>query len=229
MGTILPYEKKRDISVGVTGWDFIDRIEVLKNNKVMHREFPEDTTPSTPQWDKPVILRIEYGWGVFSGGPIYDWDIQVRIIDGAILEHMKGFQSGPFDETRRDQVTEIDDTGLRITSFTSRVQALRGMPTKCVALKVKGKLDTEIVISLKKPFSKTIKKKLGDLALENDIFLTAPYPAPALTLHRLVFAGDYQSQFSITDKDPSGEAAWYYVRLNQKNGQLAVSSPIWVE
>ena len=48
-------------------------------------------------------------------------------------------------------------------------------------------------------------------------------------LHRLVFAANYRTSFRVADRDDGSKANWYYVRVVQSNGQMAWSSPIWVD
>jgi hypothetical protein len=38
-----------------------------------------------------------------------------------------------------------------------------------------------------------------------------------------------QASFEFTDRNFLPEKAWYYVRVLQQDGQLAWSSPIWIE
>ena len=48
-------------------------------------------------------------------------------------------------------------------------------------------------------------------------------------LHRIVFADNYEASYTVDDEDGGGSVNWYYVRVVESNGQLAWSSPIWVE
>ena len=66
MGQELAYVKKREVAVIVTGWDQVDRVELLKNNRVIHRDFPMDRVPYRSSWDRPVLVRVEYGWGPWA-------------------------------------------------------------------------------------------------------------------------------------------------------------------
>ena len=63
MGQALAYVKKREVVVTVTGWDQVDRVELLKNNRVIHRDFPMDRVPDRSSWDRPELVRVEYGCG----------------------------------------------------------------------------------------------------------------------------------------------------------------------
>lgn len=63
MGRSIPATGDRNIRVKVKGKDVIDRVEVLRNNKVIHRDHPVDRTIGASSWKKSVLCRIEFGWG----------------------------------------------------------------------------------------------------------------------------------------------------------------------
>jgi hypothetical protein len=46
---------------------------------------------------------------------------------------------------------------------------------------------------------------------------------------RLAFAANCETTFSVDDEDNGDSLNWYYVRVFQSNGEMAWSSPIWVE
>ena len=60
-------------------------------------------------------------------------------------------------------------------------------------------------------------------------FFTGPFPNESLLIHPLVFSEHSKTEFNIIDKQLSRSVNWYYIRVIQANGQLAWSSPIWVE
>lgn len=73
MGSELPYARRRQLAISVTGWDEIDRVEVLKNNVVIHRDHPVDRIASTRRWAEPVLIRAgalgrPWGWAAFATG-----------------------------------------------------------------------------------------------------------------------------------------------------------------
>jgi len=125
MGQDLAYVKKREVAVTVTGWDQVDRVELLKNNRVIHRDFPMDRVPDRSSWDRPVLVRVEYGWGPWAAlgaDRTADWDLHISV-DGGRLEAVQTcFQSGPLDEDRRDRIVAQSDHHLRVQSFTARRQ-----------------------------------------------------------------------------------------------------------
>ena len=76
----------------------------------------------------------------------------------------------------------------------------------------------------------TVSKSLHELVENNAVFFTGEFPAESLILHPVVFSDHYSTSFEFTDTvDSQKEADWYYVRVIQTNGQMAWSSPIWVE
>ena len=48
-------------------------------------------------------------------------------------------------------------------------------------------------------------------------------------LHRVIPEAGYSANFSIADTDELSERTNYRVRVEQRNGQRAWSSPIWIE
>ena len=232
MGRELPYTKRRELAVAVTGWDQIDRVEILKNNRVLHRDFPMDREPTAKSWDEPVLLRFEYGWGPWPAldmTRICDWDFDITI-DGGVLEDVQRcFQAGPLDESRRDKIIECSDKHLRVQSFTALRQQFEDISTKAVVLKIRGNPDTRVKVALNKPTNESVSQTFRQLAESNEMLFTGDFPKESAMLHRLVFADHYHTSYKVPDIDDGEGVNWYYLRVVQANNQYAWSSPIWVE
>jgi hypothetical protein len=232
MGQELPYVPDRELKVAVTGWDQVDRVEILKNNRVIHRQFPMDRTASSQSWDRPVLIRFEYGWGPWPAlgmSRVCDWTIACTVEGGVLEDVQPCFQAGPFDEGRRDRIVERSANGVRVQSFTALRDQFEDISTKAVALKVRGGPQTQLTIALESPVSQSLKLRLRDLAESGETLFTGPFPKESAMVHRLVFNDHYQTSYSFHDAGDGGIANWYYVRVVQANGQMAWSSPIWVE
>jgi hypothetical protein len=231
MGQELPYAREREIKLEVSGWDQVDRVELLKNNRVIHRDFPMDRAVSTRSWDQPVLVRFEYGWGPWPAlgmARICDWDIRVKIEGGVLEEVQTCFQSGPFDETRRDRVLERTERSLRVRSFTALRDMIEDVPTKAVVLKLRGTPETRVTVALEAPARVSLTQSLRELAESSETLSTGPFPRESALLHRLVFREHSHTSYTVPDRDEGAAVNWYYVRVTQANGQLAWSSPIWV-
>jgi hypothetical protein len=232
MGTEMPYTKQRKLAVTVTGWDQLDRVEILKNNRVLHRDFPMDRVPTDRSWDQPVLLRFEYGWGPWAAldmARVCDWDIEIRLEGGRLEEVQTCFQAGPLDEARRDKIVERSAQYLRVQSFTALRQQFEDISTKAVVLKVRGNPDTHVEVSLRKPTTVSLAQTFRQLAESGETLFTGDFPKESALLHRLVFHDHYHTSYKVSDVDDGKQLTWYYLRAVQANNQLAWSSPIWIE
>ena len=232
MGAETAYAKKRVISVKADGWDRIDRVELLRNERVIHRDFPVDTQPPSDPWREQFLLRIEFGWGPWASLEMprtCDWEMNIELQGGRILDYQPCFQSGPLDEDRRNRITTRGETALHVKSYTSRLDAYAERPTNAVVLKVQADPDSQLVIQTSKPAKKVFRKTLAELLESNEVIFTGPFPDESILVHRLVPSALATSTFTLTDKRRGDTADWYRIRVVQANGQLAWSSPIWVD
>jgi hypothetical protein len=232
MGEALPAVNTRTISVKVKGQDVIDRVEVLRNNKVIYRNFPIDNDIDESSWEKPILCRIEFGWGpwdFFNMERITDWEFDVHVSNGRIISATPCFQSGPYDEDRRNKITKVEDNRCQFISYTSRKQAYEERATNSIVLEIQGSTRTELDLTLTSPGNIRIRKTLEELAVSSDITFTGDFPSESIMIHRIVFNENYQTRFDFTDQHESETTDWYYVRVTQTNGSLAWSSPVWVE
>ena len=103
------------------------------------------------------------------------------------------------------------------------------MPTASVVLKLRGGPETRLTVRLTSPTNVSLTQSLGQLASSNEMLFTGDFPKESAMLHRVVFHDNYQTSYKFADHDDGREPNWYYVRVVQSNGQMAWSSPIWVD
>ncbi len=231
MGETIGPASKRSIQVRVKGEDVIDRVEVLKNNRVIHRDHPVDREPTEASWSEPVLTRIEFGWGPwadFNMPRTADWEFTVEVRNGKLLSVSPHWQSRPFDEDRRDKVVLVGGRSCDVVSFTSRQGAYEEKPTKDVVLEIQGSPQTEIVMSLTKPAKHVFRKLLKELAESSEVFFTGEFSSESVMFHRVGFSENYRAEFVVVDEGGGQSADWYQVRVAQTNESYAWSSPIWV-
>ncbi|MBN2316815.1 MAG: DUF3604 domain-containing protein [Sedimentisphaerales bacterium] len=232
MGETISAVTDRMIRVGVKGEDVIDRIEVLRNNEVIYRDHPVDRQIKAFGWKQPVLCRIEFGWGPWGDlnmARICDWRFNVGVNNGKILSATPCFQSGPFDEQRRNRLEMVDNGCCQVVSYTSRMQAYEERATNGIILKILGSPETTLDVEATQPTNVQITKSLKELAQSSDVVFTGPFTSESILLHRLVFADQYDAHFELMDKRQTNQTDWYTVRVVQSNGSLAWSSPIWLK
>ncbi|MFB3825569.1 MAG: DUF3604 domain-containing protein [Bryobacteraceae bacterium] len=229
MGRELPYTRERSLRVAVTGWDQVERVEVLKNNRVVHRNFPADRETGSASWSKPVLARFEYGWGPWPALGITrtcDWDFRIRLEGGVLESAGTCFTPGPLEEGRRDQVLERDERGVRVRSFTALRQQVEDRSQKAIVLRMRGTPETRITVELQQPVKQSMTLTFRELAESSEMLYTGEFPRESALLHRIVFNEHYETSFDF--HDTGAGPGYYYVRVAQANGQMAWSSPIWV-
>jgi len=232
MGETIPATITRNIHVKAKGRDIIDRVEVLRNNEVIYRDHPVDRKIPPSGWKKPILCRIEFGWGPWGDlnmARVCDWQFTVNVNDGKIVSALPCFQSGPFDEDRRNKIMNINDISCEVISYTSRMQAYEEKATNSIILEILGSPKTKLKVSLNQPVQKTIIKSLEQLAKSSDTIFTGPFTSESMLLHHIVFSENYKTEFEFTDNRRTEKTDWYYVRVVQSNGSLAWSSPIWLK
>ncbi len=232
MGSELPYSRRRLIHARVRGWDQIDRVELVKNGKVVHRDFPVDRPAGPQSWSRPVIVRFEYGWGPWTAlgwNRTADWDFTIRADGGRILEAQPCFTSGPLDETRRDRIVSRDERSVRVESYTALKQRIDDFSQKAVVMRLQGGPDTRLTVSCTRPTRCSLTQSLAQLTESNETLFTGDFPFESAMLQRVVFNENWETAFAVEDEGDGRRTDWYYLRVIQSNGQMAWSSPVWVE
>jgi len=230
LGSVVPRATERRIEVEVSGWDDLAMVEVLRNNRVIHRHFPEDHADPAQPFAGLVKCRVEYGWGPWTALGIprtADWRMEVRLSGGRLVRYQPCFQSGPMDEERRNRVLEFDATHCCWESYTSRAGCFAETPTNALVLEIAGGPEAVLTLELAEPVAAAWSWPLRELAESSAIEFTAGFPCESLLVHRLVPADMSQARFAFTDGSAGDD--FYYVRATQANGQMAWSSPIWTE
>ena len=171
------------------------------------------------EFDQPgkFVCLAGYEWHSASAGDYHvlfpDLDAELKLPDD--LRELQQFAK------KRGCILTPHHPALR--------QLIDDVSTKAVVLKVRGGAQTRLTIALDKPARTSLALSLGDLAESSETLHTGPFPKESGLLHRLVFHEHYTSSFTVADQESGSAANWYYVRVAESNGQLAWSSPIWVE
>jgi hypothetical protein len=78
------------------------------------------------------------------------------------------------------------------------------------------------------PCERTQVISLADLALRSKEMHTGPYPSESYQFHRLVPLKQSHMARRLS-VELSGGSSFIYLRVTQKNGQMAWSSPVFVD
>jgi hypothetical protein len=246
MGSVLPFAPARHIRVAVRGSDAIDRIEILRNGRVLATHCHQGT------WDLPAggrpgrfKLRVEPGWGPHLGEipmPDQHWQGELTVTGGRMI----GWE--PAWVTRDQGVPELAGGVARFTMVSRQHYATRPCqgatifefeadPDAALTLRLNG---IELAEPVRAFAARSRVLWYRDECIERVGAATGLEPEDAgrgdtyfhnackAKLHRVIPEAGYTATFEITDDEPLTGETHYRIRVEQRNGQRAWSSPIWV-
>jgi len=232
MGSEIPFAPQREIAFEVEGWDEIDKVEVVKNGRTLATFRPDCAEPWEP-WPGVAKCRVEWGWGPWADldmARTADWELALRTQGGRIESGMTCFQSGPYEETKRNCVLKKEASEWRWQSYTSRRQAYEERATNAIVFEITGKPSDRLELTLDKPAERCLNLSLAELSANSAIEFTGPFTSESVLIHRLVSPHEYRLTGEYVDECPDATGAdHYYLRVTQANGQMAWCSPVWVE
>jgi len=232
MGTQMAFVPDRQFDVHVRGEDAVASVELLRNGRVIHRHFPGDTAPKAAELPGRVKCRIQYGWGPWAAldlGHTCQWNVTIRIANGRFLRATPCFQSGPFEESLRDELGVLSPHEIHLRSYTSRVKCFAEDPTKAIVCEIEGAPDAVLSVQLNRPVKQEIQASLAQLTDDNLVSFTGGFTAESLIVHPLISPAAYDVSVRYHDRRKAGGGSdWYYVRVTEENGHMAWSSPMWV-
>ena len=250
MGSVLRTEEAPRIRVNVVASQALDRIEILRNNRVVYTHCHSGT------WDVPVgegpvraKVKVECGWGPtpqynFAAPPKH-WNGELLLSGGRILSVEPCFtnwdqklepllaRSCRFHLTTGPRELRLNPSSRQALIF--EVEAPLRAP---MALETDGwqkstnlseALEGSQVVGLVEQARAQISERflLRPEEIENpDTFWHNAYK---VKIHTAIPEDGYTAEVEWVDENPDPGTNWYYVRVSELNGQMAWSSPIWVE
>lgn len=226
MGDITMANSERHLEVSVDAGDTIDYIEVLHNNRIVHRE---SVLPQY-QHDDTFKVYIEMGWAEQNGA--FAWDATFRITQGTLQGVEPRFRghsptANP-DENEPFAYTQMtcDDAHIHVMTHTYRNPSLHTSATEGLSLTITGSAETCITATIN---GRDYAVRLDELMTGSRTFYMGGFVSPAICFHRAVPQSEYRHRFSLTHHHQTSQRDWYYVRVRQTNNQWAWGSPIWIE
>lgn len=234
LGSQLPRQDRRMITAEVVAGGPIDRIEVIKNGRRRYRhDHPVELAVVPPQAPAIGKIVVEVGWGQ-KGEPVR-WDVEATLEGGRLLSvepRLHGHDvvdpldtaDGPYAFSNWDH----DGNTVRMTTRTVGNPTATSPQTQAVCLEVHASPSATLQVranGTERRFS------VAELTESARTFYTAGFVSPAVRVHRFAHAASYTAALAFTDDEQpeSGrDEDWYYVRVIQRNGHAAWSSPIWV-
>jgi hypothetical protein len=243
LGSTIRQPGTRSIQLDVVAWDKIERIDILKNNRLLQVAVEPDGPAPDATGKVRARFMLEWGWDRKTAN---EWQNRLEVPHGQILQALPCYRNRVQNRVGRGIQTRSEST-VEWTSHTIMVEG--AAPARRFAdamwFEVETGLDAPITLTMscggrQKEVPLTLREILAGAQLVHMV----PVPvtnngnhwAQLETLAKVrINQGFPTSQLSVSlryeDSTSSapGQTDFYYARVTQKNGHRAWSSPIWVE
>ncbi len=226
MGDILPPATQRTLHYDVQAVASVDSVDIWKNGRPLFRTAPyEQSKPESGIW----YARIEFGWDGLDTKAVTDWRIQARVLDGALLEVQPALAAGGGCTERIHGCTSFDSDGATLEAYTSR---LNSRPTSGWVLKIQGTAKSRVSMDVSTTRAGadggcSLTGTLDELCVRTECAGISPiFSAPKITLGAALPVEAAACSGTFTDQSP-GPDDFYFLKVRQRNGQSAWTSPIW--
>ena len=250
MGDVIEKRGGVHLSVRVRGCDALDRIELLRNNRVIATHCHQGT------WEPPTggerircKLRVEAGWGAKTVDepdlPSRQWRCAIEVPDGAVVGaepcwKTPGQRIGAVGGSRCEFgfLTATQDVPHGGVPSEATLFELEGRPEDTVRLELDGKrLDMTLseamaasrIVSYSDEAAQRARAACGidpDSLTRKDRLYFYGHKAK---IHRAIPEQGFSGSLDHVDESPPAGRNHYRVRVTQRNGQAAWSSPIWAD
>ena len=245
MGSRLLAAGPRQVHVAVTGLDALDRIEVLRDERVIATHNHQAAwEPPRPGVRSRFLLRLEVGWGPAADElevGQHAWEGELILSGGRFLRSVPCWRTpgqGPV-ALAHDRATFAlctDPAAVDAAWQNALVFEFEADGADTLHLRLNG--HTEVgpvanfmarsrVIWYRDECVARLQALRGLTPAECERDDTYYHMAYKAKLHRAQPEAAYTAAFDFVDDAPLEREACYRVRVEQRNGQRAWSSPIW--
>ena len=232
-GSEIQSRAARRLGVEVHGSAAIDRVEVMKGDRLLKRMFPVSADEIADRYR----LRVTWGWG--RKDESVDWDVRLSLDDGEILDVETCFSGqsivaprgvGGHDQSgdaadRPHQVLERSARSISWRSITTGNISTRHGTTQAISLSLAAPITTRVVVEAN---GQRLTYAIGELTRRGHCTYLRGWLSEAIRVGPLDPIGDCTVAGEFDD-EPTTESDRYRLEVVQKNGQCAWLSPIWVE
>ena len=223
----------RNIRLDVRATHQLDRVELVKNGKVIRQWSPPPKQGTATR----QRLRLTWGWGR-KDQPIA-WQCKLRLHEGTITNletHFsgqavaapQGIAGHTVAEDQSDlphAVIDHDDHHVAWRSVTMGNPTMRHATTQAMTVEIDAPETARITVETN---DRCFEHTVGELSQHGRSHYLRGWLSEAIQLARLVPIDECALQADMTD-EPSNEVDLYRLQVAQRNGQWAWLSPVWVE
>ena len=225
----------RSIGVTVRAQDFIDRVEVIKNESVLYHVTGKDpalTKPASSAAEIEAKIRVEWGWGDPAKPRTLEGEL--RLSGGELLSSEPCFRGGTILSPDDDPgsltdaaphvLMESDKEQCRWRSVIDSGSSSQTGATQALIVTVRMKSSDRLRIRCN---GRRIEHSLAELLEGSYSHNLRGWLSEAVRIHRAVPKSHYTLRLEFEDPAKNSPDS-YRLRVAQRNGQWAWTSPTWV-
>ena len=233
MGDVISAGRRREIFVNVEAQNYIDYVDVVKNTAVIARlngPFVADLPKAKAVRAK---VKIDFGWN--REAEYVHWLGDVSLTGGRILDIQTCFRGAAFTspqpgetafKTRVNKVLGRTDTSVRLEMYSSKNPNTMTPALQGIVLDVEMPLDARIVAGFN---GRIFSHSLGELLQGSKAHFMRGWLSEAVRFNRAAPEDAFRTGTWFVDDQPERDTDYYYVRVRQRDGQWAWTSPIWIK
>ena len=245
MGDCLDAPDGVRLTVDVDCTQGLDRIEVIRNNRVVHTHCHNGSYDIPTSGRARAKIPIEVGWGPTASHGIqtgeHVWDGSLKAAGGEIIstELCATTRGQSVESTGTFQLRTIDRKGGGLTPLCQQtvVFEIEADVDAPIRLEVDGRameftlaeaMAGSALILFDEECRAAIRKQFDidpDTVENRDVFYHNAY---IVKRHTAIPEAGYKTTVEWEDPAPLDGRSYYCLRVSQLNGQLPWSSPIWV-
>jgi hypothetical protein len=232
-GSVVTAPGKRKITWEVAACDFVDTVELLRNNRVLATWNGPLESPVALSDPVRARVRIEWGWGS-KERPVL-WEGAARLSGGTLLDVETCFSGPPIlapaagheeEIALPHQLVSVSDRGCEWRSRTLGNPTIRHRTTQALILTVEMAHTDRLQILVN---GQRIDHSLAELLAGARAHSMRGLLSEAVRVHRAVPEACSRLEGAFTDAAPESDTDFYYLRVRQRNDQWAWMTPVWVE
>jgi hypothetical protein len=237
IGSTVHAPGRRHLRIQVRGSDALDRVELLKNGRILKRFFPQPSDRDAGNLPAISRLRLTWGWGRKENR--VDWQARLTLSEGRIRVVETCFSGPPVvapihqvgdaevadPEDLPHAVTETGERSLAWRSQTIGNLSMRHGTTQALSLELEAPLSARLTVEVNR---QRYVHSLGDLLHAARCHYLRGWLSEAIRIGPLVPQGECVVDAEVDDL-PHQDMDHYRLRVAQANGQWAWLTPIWAE
>ena len=232
MGDVVRGNSRR-IYLNVTGESCIDYVDIVKNGQILAR-MNGPLTPIAPEGDTVRCkVKVDFGWN--REEKYVHWQGKLSVDKGQIHSVTPCFRGAAFTSpqegetefhTHVNRIVSVGNKETELDMYSSKNPNTTTAAMQAVILDVEMPKDGKIIAEFN---GKKFEHTLGELLKGSRSHFMIGWLSEAILFNRAMPESCFTLEHYMEDKEPQRDTDYYYVRVRQRDGQWAWSSPIWAE